>query len=446
MMNSEKQSNNLPEYSPSWQQQQEEQAQRRGRWRWWKILLFTSTIGLLTYTQMDNIAWLKRTLAGETEHEMVDLGFPAHVAQMQGPEDLSIFVQDLQKMFGEERGCAHHHKDQVMECGAGHNNPHCGKFSIAFPPEYARHPRPPRRHETFCKPEELLASSSIFTFSPDEYKRAAVYLDGAFSHGGVVTVDRASEDDSNEDIKVNVTTFVGRKELKDAVSISGFDHEGQYSVQVKRKGGHRRSHHKPPVKEDCVTYSIRVVFPSHLESYEDLNLHIKKALRIHTTTELSKLHFGAFKAGVGHGAIHFSDVKADTIYLATLYGVVLGDYSPDKVFASAAVHGASKVKIHPGSDSVNITSAAVVGPASAELPADGFAGNFVVSSWTGSPIVEAPNPDDVHVVKNRYTYKAGYYKEQNTESNVVVSSRHGDSELLFKNYDDDTADLYQFMY
>ncbi|KAG2226478.1 hypothetical protein INT45_014222 [Circinella minor] len=445
MMNSEKQSNSLPEYNTYYSSQQ---VQRRGRWRWWKIVLFTGVIGLFTYIQMDKITWLKKTLSGENNdnknNEIINLGFPAKVSNLQGPKELENFMQHLQNMFGEKE-CHHHqeekyqHKDQIkkdcIDMDNNYNGPRCGKLSIAFPPEYARHPRPPRRHETFCKPEELIPSSTIFKFSPDEFKKASVYLDGSFSHGGVVTVDRADSTTEQNDIKVNVTTFVGRKELQDDVSISGFDNEGRYSVQVKRKGGHRHWHQKPPIKKDCVTYSIHVVFPSHLKSYEDFDLHIKQALRIHTTTDLSKLNFGNFTAGIGHGAIHFSELKGDNIYLGTLYGVVLGDYSPNKVLSSAAIHGASKVKVHTMNHDVNVTSAAIVGPATAELPANGYEGNFIISSWTGSPVIEAPNPEDVHVLKNRYTYKSGYYKKQDTESNVIVSSKHGDSELLFKDYD-----------
>lgn len=53
--------------------------------------------------------------------------------------------------------------------------------------------------------------------------------------------------------------------------------------------------------------------------------------------------------------------------MGSLYGVVMGDYSPVESFASAAVRGASKVFIHPASEHINITSAAVVGPASVHL-------------------------------------------------------------------------------
>lgn len=70
-------------------------------------------------------------------------------------------------------------------------------------------------------------------------------------------------------------------------------------------------------------------------------------------------------------------------------------------------------------------------------PADGFKGNFAVHTWTGSPIVKAPNPKDVHVVKNTHTLKAGYYKEEDTGSKVVVHSKHGDSELIFRDSEDE---------
>lgn len=176
--------------------------------------------------------------------------------------------------------------------------------------EYARHGRPPRRHEPFCKPKDLIPSTTVFNFSPDEYKRASVSLDGPFSYGGYVTIDRASDNDTR-DVVVNITAYVGRQELLDDVSVSGFEHQGQFAVQVKRKrGGHHHHHHhkKPPSKEDCVTYAIHVVFPSHLSEFDDLDLHIKQAWRIGTRTpkDISKLVFGRFRAGVGHGSIIFS--------------------------------------------------------------------------------------------------------------------------------------------
>ena len=85
-----------------------------------------------------------QTLSGENSHnEVLDLGFPAEVANLQGPEELGTFMQNLQDMFGEEdgSGCHHHHqhKDQVTEnCREvdynNYNGPRCGKLSIAFPP------------------------------------------------------------------------------------------------------------------------------------------------------------------------------------------------------------------------------------------------------------------------------------------------------------------------
>lgn len=174
--------------------------------------------------------------------------------------------------------------------------------------EYARHPRPPRRHEPFCRRNELTPSSTVYTFSPDDYQRAAVFLDGDFSRGSHVTVDRGSDDDDEKDIKVNVTLYAGHEKLLDQVSISGFDHQGQYAVQVKRKGYHHHHHcKKPHVKKDCLLYDIHIVFPSHLTSFDVLDLHVREASRIGTNTpsELTKLEFNKFRAGLGHGAIIF---------------------------------------------------------------------------------------------------------------------------------------------
>ncbi|KAI9313977.1 hypothetical protein BX666DRAFT_1863781 [Dichotomocladium elegans] len=306
--------------------------------------------------------------------------------------------------------------------------------------DYARHPAPPRRGGPFCKPEELESSSRVFSFAPDQFQRAAIYLDGQFSRdSGVVTIDRSLEEVSDSAaIQVNVTLFAGRPELLDEVNISGFDKKGQYNVEVKRnsKGRHHHHHHhhqkRPSSKEDCLTYHIHVVFPSNLETFESLDLRIKAARWIgtHDGDQLSKLEFGKVRAGLGHGPIGFSNMKAKHIMLATLHGAIKGSYHPTERLSAAAVRGTTDLT-SLGSQA-NVTAVSLLGPASATLSADHFKGNFIVSSLTGGPTVKAPNPQDVHIERNRFTFKAGYYKEKDTGYHVIVHSKHGDSNLNFK--------------
>jgi len=45
----------------------------------------------------------------------------------------------------------------------------------------------------------------------------------------------------------------------------------------------------------------------------------------------------------------------------------MGTYQPSETFSAGTVHGASKVKIEPTSDNINITASSTFGPASVDI-------------------------------------------------------------------------------
>lgn len=161
-------------------------------------------------------------------------------------------------------------------------------------------------------------------------------MNGYFSRGGHVRLSK-SDDKSVTDVKVTVTLYTGREDLKKEVKLSAFDHEGQYAVQIERghfKGAlpptepphddppqdgpedehvHIHKHHKDHDDEDqkqenCLVYNVDIEFPSNIDYFEDVQLHIKSAQRIEGGSGLDGMEFGTVKAGLGHGAIIF-DVK-----------------------------------------------------------------------------------------------------------------------------------------
>ncbi|KAI9486384.1 MAG: hypothetical protein EXX96DRAFT_548851 [Benjaminiella poitrasii] len=312
--------------------------------------------------------------------------------------------------------------------------------------------------EPFCKVDELEASSTVFMFSPEKFARAGLFLDGRFSHGSHIYISK-SFDESLQDVKVNVTLFSGRNDLQKEVKISAFDHKGQYAVQIER--GHFRDlvgkkmrqfeqvprllneppHHpdEPPhhpdedKKEDCLVYNVDIVFPAHLKHYDDLELHVREARRIGGGEGIEGIEFGSFKAGLGRGAIIFDGLRAKKTLLGVLRGVVMGTYQPSQHFAAGTIHGATKVNIEPVGDKINITAASTFGPASVDIPADSYEGDFTLFNIFGEPsTVQAPNPEDIHVTKYRPTLKSGYYKKEHTGSRIVVSAKvHGGERLSF---------------
>lgn len=171
-------------------------------------------------------------------------------------------------------------------------------------------------------------------------------MNGYFSRGGHVRLIKSS-DESVKDVKLNVTVYTGREDLQKEVKLSAFDHEGQYTVQIEREHFKRPHRPDPPHhprhphrggddddedddedikknpededddeddkedrrKENCLVYNVDIEFPSHVDYFEDLELHIKSAQRIQGGKGIEGIEFGSVKAGLGHGAIIF-DVSA----------------------------------------------------------------------------------------------------------------------------------------
>ncbi|KAG0187263.1 hypothetical protein DFQ28_006571 [Apophysomyces sp. BC1034] len=314
--------------------------------------------------------------------------------------DLTQFMQVLERSFNHDE--------------ASFNVARCGKMGIAFPPDHLKHPRPPHRHPA-CTLGKPISSSHVFQFDPYTFDHAGLYIDGDFSQGSVSVHQGGVQDQ----VKVNVTLLANHKKYLKQVVLSGFDSNGQYSVEVKRTG------HRCHKNSDCIAFQVDVTFPAELKTYEGLAIHARQG----KIGGSANLEFRQLTAGVGHGNIHFKTLRAKEITLGVLHGSVQGNYEPASKLAAGALRGEVDVHVVPD-DNVNITAAAGVGSATVHLPGDKFKGTFFVHSWTGQPIVQASNPEDLHVTKFRYTFKEGYYNEKQG-SRVVVNSKHGPATAIF---------------
>lgn len=163
-------------------------------------------------------------------------------------------------------------------------------------------PPPPHHPENECKVENLNATSTVFSFSPEQFQKTSVFLDGFFSHGSKVLLSKAT-DKSIQDVRINVTLFHGDENLTKQVSLSAFDHKGKYQVEVKRDHSHGHPRQFFRFKEECLVYSIHVEFPANMEYFDAVGLRIKGAHSIEG--DLDNIEFGSVKAGLGHGVIHF---------------------------------------------------------------------------------------------------------------------------------------------
>ncbi|CAO3612320.1 unnamed protein product [Mucor hiemalis] len=360
-----------------------------------------------------------------------------------------------------------HHPEPVPPPPAPGANDLSGEINI-FPFEgavsdVADKPHHGHPHKPFCKVEELDASSTVFKFSPEEFKRAGIFLNGQFSRGGHVRLLKSS-DESIQDVRVNVTLYSGRDDLNKEVKLSAFDNKGQYAVQIERghfqgrkPPHHKPPHHKPPHKrpdedededreeereghddderrqEDCLVYNVDIEFPSNIAYFDDIELHIKAAQRIQGGKGIEGIEFGSVKAGLGRGAIIFDGLRAKKLLLGVINGVVMGTYQPSESFSAGSVRGATKVNIEPTGDNINVTASSTFGPASVDIPADSYSGDFALFNLFGeTSSINAPNPEDIHVTKFKHTLKAGYYKEEHTGSRIVVAAKlHGGEYLSF---------------
>ncbi|CEP18411.1 hypothetical protein [Parasitella parasitica] len=329
-------------------------------------------------------------------------------------EQVQSHTKDHHRAHGEGLGCSQHHREDnaVQKHDGGH-----------------------KKHEPFCKAEDLISKSSIFEFSPEEFKRAAIFSGGFFDRGSHIVLSK-SADESLKNVKVNVTISAGRDDLAQEVKVSAFDHDGEYSVQVehghfhrphrhafKEKGKKEKSHNK---KENCLIYNVAVEFPAGLDYFDQLNVKAKDGY-FKGGKDIEGVEFGSIKAGIGRGA----GLKAKNLLLGVLRGVVMGTYQPSETFSAGTIHGASKVKIEPTAENINITASSIFGPASVDIPADSYKGRFTLFNIFGeASIIEAPNPEDIHVQKFKPTVKSGYYKEDNEQSRIVVAAKLKGGERL----------------
>ncbi|KAI9284556.1 hypothetical protein BC943DRAFT_279506 [Umbelopsis sp. AD052] len=310
-----------------------------------------------------------------------------------------------------------------------------------FPHHPPHHKRPPHHRGRHCKDANLTSEVTSFEFSPEEFKEAALFVDGFFS-GSKVEITQTSSDDAVADkVKVEVTILTSDEKLNDRVAITSFDHEGKYSVEVKGPGHPPRPSHsffgkfmddsedKPdhPPPPPCLKAHVKITFPAGLKKYDGLDLHLRAAF---VSSNLSGLTFGKFRAGVGRGRIHLEDIEAEDIKVAAVRGKITGSYKPSHSFGASTIRGFSKVTVTPTTNNATIKANTVGGYSHVILPADGYEGKFAVSALSGHNTVQAPNPADIHVTKLRPYLKAGYYKEDSA-SVVVVSAAHGVAKLEF---------------
>lgn len=173
-------------------------------------------------------------------------------------------------------------------------------------------------YEPFCKAEDLISKSSVFEFSPEEFKRAGILSGGFFDKGSHIVLSKSS-DASLKNVRVNVTVSAGREDLGQEVKVSAFDHDGEYSVQVEHGYFHHPRHHRAikdveendhhrgdhgPKKEDCLIYDINVEFPADLDYFDQLNVKAKGGF-LKNGKGIEGVEFGSIRAAIGRGAVIF---------------------------------------------------------------------------------------------------------------------------------------------
>lgn len=158
---------------------------------------------------------------------------------------------------------------------------------------------------SFCPPNvELNATSTVFNFSPEEFSRAALYIGHGFIDSGDVYFTKLGNKKIN-DIQVKVTVLHGSDSARDKVTLSAFDHDGQYVVEMRRDLPRHQHRDRQPVAGDlCVKYKVEVILPASLESFEEFDLRAKDA-HVGSCKGLQTVAFDRFIAGVGRGYLNF---------------------------------------------------------------------------------------------------------------------------------------------
>ncbi|KAI8972470.1 hypothetical protein BDB01DRAFT_766836 [Pilobolus umbonatus] len=392
----------------------EEAPKKTGGRKWKHGLLIGGAIALFTLFNVSTLFDSEPFM----DEDSLSIPMPCGLSHVEDYSELNVFMNDLRDSFeslppppGHCKPRKHHHK---------HHHKHPNSNDITA---FMNGPPPP----PFCNTEELESASTVFKFSTDDFQKASLVVGDHFSDGGQIYLSKNSN--LKDEVKVNVTIFYGKDELRDQVDLSAFDNEGKYSVEVKRKP----SCPEKRKQENCLVYHVDIEFPSTLESFEELDFHVSSARHIGNAKGLKDIEFGSVKGGLGWGAIYFNGLKAKEIKLGVLYGVVMGDYKPLEKFTAGSMRGVTKVNVLPVNDNVNITASSAFGQTSVTIPADKYAGQFTLYNFLSeSPNVSAPHPEDIHITKYRPNLKKGYYKKDNSESNIVLSTKKGPVELIFE--------------
>ncbi|KAI9266646.1 hypothetical protein BDA99DRAFT_506282 [Phascolomyces articulosus] len=305
--------------------------------------------------------------------------------------------------------------------------------------EHSMPPPPPQ----FCNPEdELESTTKVFTFSNEQFQRAALFVGSGFPDSGNIFFSKSGE--AGSDIKVNVTLLHGSEHAVKTTTISAFDHDGEYTIEMKRHLPPPPHHGPAPPPQDgpvppphinstalCAKYEIHVTFPADLNEFENFNLRVRDG-HIDSCPSLKTINFSKFHAGVGRGYINFAALSAQEAKFGVLSGHVRGTYVIGEKLSASALRGSSDLSVIPTGESAKIAVTTLRGYAQLQLPADHFEGNFLVhTTHHGQPLVEAPNPTDVHIEKYRHNLKAGYYKTKDTGYKAFVHVKNGDSKLVF---------------
>jgi hypothetical protein len=247
-----------------------------------------------------------------------------------------------------------------------------------FPHHPPHHKRPPHHRGRHCKDANLTSEVTTFDFSPEEFKKAALFVDGAFVGSKVEITQIISDDAVADKVKVEVSILASDEKLNKLVAISSFDHEGKYSVEVKGPshpprpshsffgkfmgGPEEEPDHPPP--PPCLKAHVKITFPAGLKKYDGLDLHLRAGF---VSSSLSGLTFGKFRAGVGRGRIHLEDIEAEDIQVAAFRGKITGSYKPSHYFGASTVGGVSNVTVTPTSANATIKANTVGGYAHVKL-------------------------------------------------------------------------------
>ncbi|RCH79023.1 hypothetical protein CU098_004195, partial [Rhizopus stolonifer] len=258
-------------------------------------------------------------------------------------------------------------------------------------------------------------------FSPEAFKTLHIKLDGLFSDGGLVNMYTSRD---TQDIQIQAKFHAHTEDLLSHILFSEVD-----SVDSKIKNIHI-NHHHPSIAKSCLVYRLDIVFPSTLNRYNSLDIKVNHG---RMEGELEGLEFHTFMAGLGRGAIDFKGLKADTIMVGALNGMIMGSYYPVHTLGAAVVTGATNVQVYPQSGSKS-TVVALDGPVKTTMILPYGANQaFTVHCWLCEPEIVSPFADKIHTTcAKRNAIKMGYYGQLKGRGYVNVHSRHGESKLILQ--------------